>query len=212
MSAINQPQRNLFADPTVWFLLFSNLVTIFLAVKDGWNLSTVMLVYWFQSVTIGFFNFIRILQLKEFSTEDLKINGRFVQPTRAVKISTAFFFLFSYGIFHAVYLIFLRINFGKFLEEGINLVEGKFVFLAALLFFINHLFSFIYNKSRDKAKQNIGILMFYPYARVFPMHLMIILGYLSKVALPFFLVLKTFSDIVMHIVERQIRKSEEFKT
>jgi hypothetical protein len=65
----NKSLRNLLNDPSLLFLLTSNVITIFLAIKENWNLSTIMLVYWFQSVIIGFFNFIRILQLEEFSTK-----------------------------------------------------------------------------------------------------------------------------------------------
>jgi hypothetical protein len=106
MSVNNLPQRNLFSDPSLWLLLFSNLVTIFFATKEGWNLSTIMWVYWFQSITIGLFNFIRILQLKEFSTEGFKINGQPAQPTQGTKKFTAFFFLFHYGFFTLFILYF----------------------------------------------------------------------------------------------------------
>ena len=52
--------------------------------------------------------------------------------------------------------------------------------------------------------------MIYPYARIIPMHLTIIIGATFVNALPFFLVLKTFSDAVMHVVEHKvIRKGEK---
>lgn len=212
----NQPQNDLFGDPSLWLLLFTNIITIFFAVKEGWNLSTVMFIYWFQSITIGFFNFIRILQLKEFSTEGFKINGRPAQPTPGTKFYTAFFFLFHYGFFHLGYLIFILA--GPFGDRpftgpygnGLNFTEFKFIFLTALIFFINHLFSYLYNRPRDTKKQNIGSLMFYPYARIIPMHLTIILGvYFGRAILPFFLMLKMFSDIIMHIIEHKIIKRGE---
>lgn len=211
MSINNQPKKKLFGDPSLWFLLLSNLVTIFFSTKEGWNLSTIMWLYWFQSITIGFFNFIRILQLKDFSTEGFKINGQPVQPTQGIKIFTAFFFLFHFGFFHFVYSIFLLTGtFTKSYGGGLDFIELKFVFLTALIFFINHLFSYFYNKPRDTKKQNIGSLMFYPYARIIPMHLTIILGSSFGGALSFFLVLKTFADGVMHVVEHNVlRKGEE---
>src|SRR3990167_815468 len=105
--SIIQSKRNLLTDPSLWLLLFSNLVTIFFATKEGWNLSTIMWMYWFQSITIGFFNFVRILQLQEFTTEGFSINGQPAQPTRGTKIFTAFFFLFHYGFFHVAYFALL---------------------------------------------------------------------------------------------------------
>lgn len=63
----------------------------------------------------------------------------------------------------------------------------------------------------DTKKQNIGILMFYPYARIFPMHFTICTAaFLGQAILPFFLILKTFADVVMHTIEHQIiRKGKE---
>jgi len=202
------------SDLSLWFLLFSNIVTIFFAITENWNLSTIMWVYWFQSITIGFFNFIRILQLKEFSTEGFKINQQPAQRTQGTKIFIAFFFLFHYGFFHFGYLMFLLS--GKLTNihrDTPNFAEVKYIFLVSLLFFINHLFSYFYNRPKDTKMQNIGSLMFYPYARIIPMHLTIIFGSLFGSALPLFLVLKTFADVIMHIVEHNvIRKGELQKT
>ena len=211
MSINKKLQRNPFGDLSLWFLLFSNIATIFFAITENWNLSTIMWVYWFQNIIIGFFNFIRILQLKEFSTKEFKVNGQPVQSTRGTKVFIAFFFLFHFGFFHFVYLMFLLTNtFTKMYGSIPNSVELKYILITALLFFINHLFSYFYNKPRDTKKQNIGSLMFYPYARIIPMHLTIIFGSLFGGALPLFLVLKTFADATMHIVEHNVlRKGEE---
>lgn len=211
MSINKQLQKNLFDDPSLWFLLFSNIATIFFSITENWNLSTVMWVYWFQNITIGFFNFIRILQLKEFSTEGFMINGRSVQSTPRTKFFTAFFFLFHFGFFHLIYLIFLLTGtFAKVYGNAPDSVELKFILLAVLFFFLNHLFSYFYNRPRDTKKQNIGSLMFYPYARIIPMHLTIIFGSLFGGGLYLFLVLKTFADTIMHVIEHNIlRKNEE---
>ncbi|MBX9906542.1 hypothetical protein K2X96_01430 [Patescibacteria group bacterium] len=206
----NPLQKNILSNASLWVLLLSNIIVIYIALTEGWNLTTLLWVYWFQSIVIGFFHFIRILQLQEFSTEGFKINGQPAQPTRRTKIFTAYFFLFHYGIFHIVYLIFLLT--GTFTEtygESLNITESKAILYAALVFFINHLFSFFYNRPRDTKKQNIGALMFYPYARILPMHLTIILSSLFTSALLFFLVLKTFSDILMHVIEHKVIKKEE---
>lgn len=212
MSINSQPRKNLLGDPSLWFLLLSNLATIFFATKENWNLSTIMWVYWFQSITIGFFNFIRILQLKEFSTEGFKINGQPAQPTQSIKIFTAFFFLFHYGFFHFVYMIFLLTGtFTKAYGNTPNFIELKYIFLTALLFFVNHLFSYNYNRPKDTKKQNIGSLMFYPYARIIPMHLTIIFGSVFVGALPLFLVLKTFADGIMHVVEHNVFRNGELQ-
>jgi len=190
-------------DLSLWFLLFSNIITIFLAIKENWNLSTIMWIYWFQSVIIGFFNFIRMFQLKKFSTEGVKIDGQFVQPNNSTKFRLSFFFLFHYGFFHFGYLVFL-LNYAS-----LQIVGLKYILLTALIFFINHLFSYIYNKPYDTKKQNIGTLMFYPYARIIPMHLVIIFGSIFGGALTSFLILKTFADAIMHIIEHKVLRREK---
>lgn len=211
MSINKKLQRNPFGDLSLWFLLFSNIATIFFAITENWNLSTILWVYWFQSITIGFFNFVRILRLKESSTEGFTINGRPAQLTQGIKLFIAFFFLFHFGLFHFIYLIFLLSGIiTKAYGNTPNSAEVKYILLTALIFFINHLFSYFYNKPRDTRKQNIGSLMLYPYARIIPMHLTIILGPLFGGALPLFLILKTFADAIMHVVEHKaLREGED---
>src|SRR3989344_96693 len=144
----NHSPKNIFSDPSLWFLIFSNIAV--------------------------------------------------------------FFFLFHYGLFHAGYFFFLLT--GKFAETRGSVSDSvglKFIVVTAMLFFINHLFSYFYNKPKDTEKQNIGSLMFYPYLRIIPMHLTIISSSFFT-ALIAFLLLKTFADVAMHIVEhRVLRKGEE---
>jgi hypothetical protein len=79
-----------------------------------------------------------------------------------------------------------------------------YVFLGGIIFFFDHFFSFRYNRKRDEEKiVNIGRLMFFPYARIIPMHLVIFFsGVLSgDIPLVLFLGLKTAADIAMHVME-----------
>lgn len=204
-----QIRKDSLNDLSLWTLIFSNFVTGFFAITENWNLLVLMWIFWFQSITIGFFNFIRILQLKEFSTEGFTINNEPAQPTRDTKIYTAFFFLFHYGFFHFIYVTFLLSN--TTYENALNVTTYKYILLSASLFFINHLFSYLYNRPRDTKKQNIGSLMFYPYVRILPMHLTLIFGSFYNGALIVFLLLKTLSDATMHIIEHSVLKKGELK-
>jgi len=62
---------------------------------------------------------------------------------------------------------------------------------------------------RDEKKQNIGRVLFSPYARIIPMHLTILFGWIvfnalgEKVALVLFLILKTIADVIMHVREHR---------
>ncbi|MBI2593474.1 hypothetical protein HYW44_02420 [Candidatus Daviesbacteria bacterium] len=183
-------------------LLFSNIIIIILAVAQKWDVATVLWVYWMQSIIIGFFQFLRILSLKNFSTENFTINNRSVEPTPGTKLYTAFFFLFHYGFFHFIYAIFL---FNFFTNKLLNFT---YLFMGGFIFFLNHFFSFYHNRIVDQQKtQNIGQLIFAPYARIIPMHLIIIFGaFLGQSTLIVFLLLKTLADLVMHIFKHQKTK------
>jgi len=198
-----------FRDNSVIFLLFSNILSIVLAIFQNWSLITIMLIYWFQSVTIGFFNFVRILTLKKFSTKNLKINNRKVEPSEKTKFFIAFFFAFHYGLFHIVYLAFI-LGFG-FLSIAVSgaktlmphPMDMFYIPLMGIMFFFNHMYSFLHNKKIDEDKiQNIGRIMFFPYIRIIPMHITVmIVFFLGNSAIVPFLILKTFADIAMHIIE-----------
>lgn len=203
-------------DPSLRSLIASNLITMILALAQGWSVLVVMWVYWFQSVIIGLFNFLRILSLKDFSTENFKMNDRPVEPTQSTKRSVAFFFLFHYGFFHFIYMIFLG-SFSSMSGTGflspikpVGPNDMFFISIGAIIFLINHLFSYQYNRLRDDRKPNIGELMFYPYARIIPMHLTIIFGFLlGNAGIILFLILKTAADAAMHIIEHQIFRKEK---
>jgi hypothetical protein len=200
-----QSRQSLFHDRSLWFLLLANGVTTILAVTQNWNLLALMWVYWFQNLVIGFFHFRRIHQLKEFSTKGFTENGHPVEPTEETKNRNARFFLMHYGFFHLVYFIFLLVfSQTDMLGNALNSTDLIYILPTALLFLGNHIYSYRYNRPRDIGKPNIGTLMFYPYARIVPMHLTLILGVFLGGPLLLFLLLKTLADVIMHIVEHRV--------
>lgn len=199
-------------------LLLSNLVVILLAVLQDWDLLSVMWLYWAQSVVIGLFYFLRMLNLKEFSTEGLKMNGQPVEPTRATQRQVAFFFLLHYGFFHFFYAVFLSgFSVLELFGSGFGLADIIYIILAAVLFFMNHLYSFKHNLAEDaRHKPNIGSMMFFPYLRIIPMHMTIIGGGIlageegwAWIPLVFFMALKTVADVLMHAVEHRPRPFDD---
>jgi len=202
------PFSKILLDPSTFALLFSNLLTIFFAVALNWPILAIMWTYLLQSIIIGYFNLLRILSLKEFSTEKFYINRRPFKPTEATKLSTAFFFAVHYGAFHLAYFAFLII--GPWTSPGlkpITPIDMLFILIAAAVFFANHFYSFKHNPDKGRRKKNIGTLMFFPYARIIPMHLMI--GFAAatgQAALLPFLLLKTAADVIMHVIEHRAFK------
>lgn len=189
------------SDRTVVPLLLSNLLTIVWALFEGWQILDVMLVYWVQSIVIGYYNYHRIMDLDEFSTEGFSINDRRPEATAETRKKVAGFFALHYGAFHAVYLGFMLS------QESGEVSLSIFGIIACIVAFIfNHRYSYQYNKERDSQRvPNIGTIMFFPYARIVPMHLTIglaaSLGNSSVKALLIFLLFKTVADVIMHMVE-----------
>ena len=190
-----------FYDPSLLMLLFSNILFGVFFLQSGGGVAVLMWTYWSQSVIIGFFNFLRILTQRNFSTKGLSSNGRPVPHTEKAKRGVAFFFLFHYGFFHFIYFVFLMSNTTAF-------DQLKFILIGALIFFTNHGFSFFYNISKEKnMERNIGSMLFYPYVRIIPMHVMIVFGLFlldGAFSVFMFLVLKITADCAMHILEHYI--------
>ncbi|MBN1857554.1 MAG: hypothetical protein JW846_11475 [Dehalococcoidia bacterium] len=189
-------------DRTTLSLVVANAATIALALILRWELGPLLWVYWTQSVIIGVFQFRRILDLKEFSTRNFKINNRAVEPTEATKRTTAFFFLIHYNFFHFGYLVFLLV------ETRPDVSEAAYILSGGVLFFVNHLYSYRANKQQKrKTVPNIGTMMFLPYLRILPMHLVLIIaaGHThSTLALLVFCLLKAGADVLMHKVEHRV--------
>ena len=182
-------------------LILANIITIVLAVWQKWDLNILLWVYWFQSVIIGFFQAKKISDLKQFSTKNFRINDQSVEPTESTKRWVVRFFLFHFNFFHLAYFVFLAGRPGE--------VVWTYVFVGAGAFFLNHLFSYRLNEGNDSTQvPNIGTMMFFPYARIIPMHLIIIFGsFLSFTTfnLVLFLSLKTVADLIMHVVEHKTK-------
>lgn len=200
------------SDRSVVPLLLSNFLTIAWALFEGWRIVDVMLVYWVQSVIIGYFNYHRIMDLQEFSTENFTINNRRPEPTPKTKKHVAGFFALHYGVFHAAYLGFILSS-----ESGEITLSSVGIIACVVAFILNHRYSYRYNKERDSQRvPNIGTIMFFPYLRILPMHITIgvaaSMGSESFTALLIFLLLKTGADVIMHMIEHAAARQKKAST
>ncbi len=177
---------NLPNDASALIILISNLLFIIVAVLQNVSLQEVWLVYWCQSIIIGFFALLRMLTYK-LKSDSSKVSGM----KEVSRIFIAGFFVFHYGFFHFVYLMFIGFSFissafmDVFTSPG-TIVDAAstaqfagpnmmLVFLGAVIFFFAHLISFILNFAKDNQKEwDLGELMFAPYSRIIPMHISII--------------------------------------
>lgn len=206
--------------PPVILLIVSNLVVIALAIFEGWDFTTVMFLYWIQSLIIGLFTMIRLLFAdtaliaEELAAEQTRTGEGDVRDTGrlriwGMKIGVSGFFCIHYGLFNLFFFI-MFIGSGSF---GILDPAQPVTWAPIVIFFFNHLFSTLYYWKRERKG---GIFMansiLLPYIRIIPMFLTLLIGGfitgLFQLAgfttllpmLVVFLALKAYMDIRMHIV------------
>jgi len=187
-----------FWDTSLFMLFTVNIATIIATLYGEWQLTTILFIYWAQSVTIGVFNVKRMAALDNFSTRNIQLNGKPVMNTDIGKKAIISFFIMHYGIFHLVYFVFLLVFSAM---RGVDLLG---VLIASSIFIVNHYYSHKVNLEDDKRKlKHIVSLMFHPYVRIIPMHLTIILAFIfsGTIGLIIFMSLKTIADLISHIIE-----------
>jgi hypothetical protein len=163
---------------------------------DAKEYTTIIWLYWCQSVLLGFFTFFDMVTMKPeaISVENMTINNQPATPRQA-KGCLPWFFLVHYGGFHLGYLIFLFVDF-NFLDINFYVLKWSLLALA-----VSYILFFIQNKIKySQVKRNIGSMFFTPYLRIIPMHLTILLPKFFHWQPGFtFLVLKMAMDIIGHL-------------
>ena len=159
---------------------------------DATSASTIVIFYYMQSVFIGIQYFVRLLNLARIGRDPETGKGQY---------GVAFFFLFHYGMFHAVYFVFLL----GMMADIPGRVDFDIVRWVIVALIGNTILSTISDIKRDREEPKVaGVVMFQPYLRVVPMHLLIIFGFNSENSIEWafmlFVGLKTIADMIMHIV------------
>ena len=191
------PLQKILRDPGLWTLIALNLFFIYEVKDDPKQYTTVIWLYWFQSVLIGLFNFTDMLTVKtkNIDVSNMTFNDKPVTPVRA-KGCLPVFFLFHYGIFHFAYLIFLLIDF--------KISDANFSYLgaAAAGVILQQVIHFTQTKIRYAHRpRNISSMFFTPYLRIVPMHLTILLpAFLGWTPALTFLILKSVFDVIGHLI------------
>lgn len=138
-----------------------------------------------------------MLTLKNIAAPDFKINNEPAgKNTNSRSGCFPLFFLVHYGIFHLVYLFFLTTI------VDIKKIDVTFIEFSSFLILVTCIANFIQNKIRNRTEDvNIGAMFFMPYARVIPMHIIILLPLFFNIRTgAIFLVLKMLADVIMYLV------------
>jgi hypothetical protein len=191
----------------IFYLILSNFLVLIFALLFNWNIGEIIWTFLIQNIIIGFFTFLRIIQTRTLQpgTGQDAVQNRFIVKAFMVilKLFMGGFFLLHYGGFQLAYMVFLLSIFKN--------VNASHVLISGALFLIPHFLSY---RQKLKYDRDDGIklfrLMFIPYLRIIPMHLIIfvatIIGPESKLTLCAFIVLKTIADVKMHLVERKLNE------
>lgn len=207
-------RRRILTDPGFWVLIGVNIYLVWYYYHTPEIFTTLIWLYWCQSVMMGIFNFFDMLTSRDpipMQNSDPQFFDALSANKHTAAVETpspkipwrsntgvSLFFLFHYGFFHFVYMIFL---FTMKPRYPINWDLFKY-FLGA--FFVGQVITFIQHKIRErKTQSNLGAMFFTPYLRILPMHLTILIpSFFHITNLGVFLILKAFADIVMYIVTK----------
>ncbi len=178
-------------------LILFNLIPLAGVLFLGWNLSSIMVLYWFENVIIGFFNALKMSKAEGTKPQSRLYRGN--EPvTIAQKKGSIQFFAIHFGMFTFGHGVFVFVFFGRDLPSFSSLLPG------ALCLFVSHGISYIQNYIKNEEYKRVAFqdLFFQPYKRVIIMHITIIIG--AFLAFKFeqptlFLVLLIFLKIVVDV-------------
>jgi len=209
-------------DLSTWVLVATNVITITAAYLQHWSFSTIIWVYWIQTLIIGLFAFLRAVSITDLTpvkTQLLRLRLR-----GAGSLRSGLLFLSHFTIVQGCLTFILWILIGP-----VTAVNGTILLSSAVLYFGNHLFSYVYHVKWDPVlRKNIGLPLLRPYLRLLPLlvsflfaGIIIAAFYLIEdqqlvpVAYLVLFVLKTGADVIAHTFEHgvpHIRKKRTLET
>ena len=209
-----------------------NLIPLAGALFWGWDVFTLLILYWLENGIVGVFNVLKMALAQ--GPLDTRA-GPQESVTTASRLTLIPFFIVHYGIFWVVHGVFVMslpaiIGLGMGPSQPVLLPDGSFVDLGedaafaprfdlvtwgAIGLAISHGVSFLLNyMGRGEYRTaRLGMLMFAPYARLVALHLTIIVGGMLSIRLGspigsmiVLVAIKTAIDLALHI--REHRKAE----
>lgn len=191
-------------DSSLLLLLFTNFITIIIALIQKWDVFEIMQVYVGQSLIIGFMTLIKIFTVKENHLKTLDEDKIFWLPKNKSKISTAYSFFVVYCI---PILLLASVPFGEYIDE-IKPTSALLKIIPLWVgFFITHLYSLIKNWPKEKEEKKIKDICNFPFYRIILLFLTITVLALfwgnNLIALTFLLIIRSFIDAAIHVIEHK---------
>ena len=209
LKAESVPVITWWRSPTALAIIASNLVPVFGVLFLGWDLFSIMFLYWAENVIIGLFNLARLL-LASPNVPAMWIAKIFLIP----------FFCVHYGMFCLVHGIFVIALFGGGMKpmggfpnpaHFIGIISERQLWFGVAAIFVSHGFAFLRNYVLKGEYQTAGVdkLMARPYGRIVLLHVTLLLGafltmalHAPTAALVLLVGLKIFLDVRVYLRER----------
>jgi hypothetical protein len=204
-------------------LLAANSIPLAGVMFLGWDVFSIVILYWAENLAIGFYNVLKMVFVKVDFPKD-HLGKLFFIP----------FFCVHFGGFTAAHGLFILLIFKKgsgdlmnenpwpcffvFLQLLFNVIKQVYAIIPAdmkyalLGLFISHGISFVYNYflKGEYEREKINSLMAKPYKRVIVLHVTVLVGGFLSLALGepaailfVLVVLKTVLDVNFHLRERR---------
>jgi hypothetical protein len=210
-------------------LIIVNLIPLAGAVFWGWDVYTLLILYWLENGIVGVFNVVKMaLAQGPLDTR----SGQQEVVTATSRLTLIPFFIVHYGIFwvvHGVFVLSLPAFIGPGgLGAGTPPIapDGSFIGFdeevagprldlvawGAIALAISHGASFLFNYigRGEYRTARLGLLMFSPYARLVALHLTILIGGMLSIALGspigsmiVLVAIKIAIDLALHIREHR---------
>lgn len=202
--------------PSLALLIFMNIIPVAGVFLFSWDVGTLLLLYWVESVVIGILNVPKMLTARGTEKRGQSRNGSRVFLTG--------FFIVHFGMFCSGHYVFLDSFFETIppLPDLIlQLLTTQGLLMSAAGLFISHLISMLVNYygKGEYLTRTVNTQMFIPYGRIFIMHFVIIFGGIlvetfgaPVLALLLLILLKTFIDIMAHIAEHKKTRLKPVET
>jgi hypothetical protein len=209
-------------------LVVANAIPLFGVLFLGWNVWTILTIYWLENGVVGVFNVLKMARaegtLPVGTGVAATVNGRpIVGSGKRVLIP---FFVVHYGVFwvvHGIFILtlpmFMAFGGGGFFDEGAPSEGGAGiasdpggVALVLLGLFISHGISYRFNYigRGEYLRTSVVKQMGAPYGRLVVLHLTIIVGGMAiaftgapAAAVLLLVVLKTALDLGLHLAEHR---------
>ena len=193
------------APAAIALLIGANLIPLVGVVAFGWDVLSVLAMYWLENCVVGLLNIGR-----------MAFAGGAPASGPASKIALIPFFTIHYGIFWVVHGVFVFALPGL-AGAGSSDASAAVIAIGALALALSHGASFVLNYvGRGEYRHaTVGGLFVAPYGRVVVLHLTVLLGGFVALAaggpvalVALLVVLKTALDLALHVREHAVARRQ----